>query len=273
VEHLGRAVANVRREKPNGREKGAWWEEATTEVAGRAVAARTDIKLIGVGGIGCALAPFLARYLQSERRVTGEEFRVTLVDGDVFETGNAARQSFETLGNKARVKASELARSFPDLSFRAIPEFVTAQSLPRLISPGDLVFLAVDNHATRRAVSRRCEELSDVVLISGGNGLTDGNVQIYVRQHGHDMTLPLTRFHPEIADPKDKSPAEMSCEELAATAAPQLLFMNLAVASAMLNALYAWRSGRLSYGEVYLDIVQARTQPFVRTPPDGEGER
>ena len=235
--------------------------------------AKIDIKLIGVGGIGCALAPFLVRYLQSERQVTGEELRITLVDGDAFEAGNAARQSFETLGNKAKVKASELARSFPDLSFRAIPEFVTAANLPHLISPGDLVFLAVDNHATRRAVSNRCEELWDVVLISGGNGLTDGNVQVYVRQHGRDVTLPLTRFHPELADPTDKSPVEMSCEELAATAAPQLLFMNLAVASAMLNAFYAWRSGQLSYGEVYLDIVQGRAHPFVRAPHDGEGER
>ncbi len=31
--------------------------------------------------------PFLARYLQSERRMTGEEVRITLVDGDAFETG------------------------------------------------------------------------------------------------------------------------------------------------------------------------------------------
>ena len=228
-----------------------------------------EIKLIGVGGIGCTLAPFLARYLESEGQVTGEAVRITLVDGDAFEARNAARQSFESLGNKAKVKASELARSFPGLSFRAIPEFVTAANLPNLIGPGDLVFLAVDNHATRRAVSRRCEELSDVVLISGGNDLSDGNVQIYVRQNGCDVTLPLTRFHPEIADPKDKSPAEMSCEELAAASAPQLLFMNLTVASAMLNAFYAWRAGRLSYGEAYLDIVEGRAQPVARAPHDG----
>ncbi len=234
---------------------------------------KIDIKLIGVGGIGCSLAPFLAQYLESERQVTGKAVRITLVDGDVFETRNAARQSFETLGNKAKVKASELARRFPGLSFRAIPEFVTGANLPHLIKSGDLVFLAVDNHATRRAVSRRCEELSDVVLISGGNDFTDGNVQIYVRQNGRDITLPLTRFHPEIADPKDRSPAEMSCEELALAAAPQLLFMNLAVASAMLNAFYAWRSGQLSYGEAYLDIVQGRAQPVVRAPRDGENER
>jgi hypothetical protein len=64
----------------------------------------------------------------------------------------------------------------------------------------------------------------------------------------------------------------MSCEELALAAAPQLLFMNLTVASAMLNAFYAWRSGRLGYGEVYLDIVEGRAQPVVRAPRDEEGE-
>ena len=234
---------------------------------------KIDITLIGVGGIGCALAPFLARYLQAERQASGEEVRITLVDGDDFETRNAARQSFETLGNKAKVKATELARSFPDLSFRAIPEFVTPANLSRVIRPGDLVLLAVDNHATRRMVSRRCEQLSDVVLISGGNDFTDGNVQVYVRRGGRDVTLPLTRLHPEIADPKDKSPAELSCEELAADAAPQLLFMNLSVASAMLNAFYGWRSGRLLYGEVYLDIVEGRAQPVARAPRGGGTDR
>ena len=234
---------------------------------------KIDIKLIGVGGIGCALAPFLVRYLQAERQATGEDVRITLVDGDDFETRNAACQSFEALGNKAKVKATELARSFPDLSFRAIPEFVTPANLSRVIKSGDLVLLAVDNHVTRRMVCRRCEELSDVVLISGGNDFTDGNVQVYVRQDDRDVTLPLTRFHPEIADPKDRSPAEMSCEELAVEAAPQLLFMNLSVASAMLNAFYAWRSGRLLYGEVYLDIVEGRAQPVARNPRGGENDR
>ena len=40
----------------------------------------------------------------------------------------------------------------------------------------------------------------------------------------------------------------------------------------MLNAFYAWRSGRLRYGEVYLDIVEGRAQRVVRAPRDGEKE-
>jgi len=219
-----------------------------------------EIKVIGVGGIGCALLPHLARYLQA----SGGRTRLTLVDGDAFEVRNGDRQAFPELGNKAKVKAAELARQFEDLSFRAIPEFVTPENVGRIIRSGDVVFLAVDNHRTRRLVSDQCQVLPEVTLISGGNDYIDGNVQVYIRRAGRDVTLPLTRFHPEIADPKNRSPQEMSCDELSQEAGPQLLFTNLAVASAMLNAFYAWRQGKLQYGEVYLDILEGKSNPVVR---------
>jgi len=219
-----------------------------------------EIKVIGIGGIGCALLPFLCRYLASE----GERARITLVDGDDFESRNAARQGFERLGNKAKVKAEELAREFPTLSFRAIPEYVTGENVEEIIREGEIVFLAVDNHKTRFLVGSRGEALQDILLISGGNDLTSGNVQVHLRREGKDLTLPLTTFHPEIQDPEDRSPAEMSCEELQQISAPQLLFMNLTVACFMLTAFYAWRIGRLDYDEVYLDILEGRAQPVRR---------
>lgn len=226
-----------------------------------------EIKVIGVGGIGCALLPYLCRYLQSE----GERARITLIDGDDFEAKNLCRQSFERLGNKAKVKAEELAREFPGLSLRAIPEYVTESNLWEIIREGDIVFLAVDNHKTRSLVGRHCETLNEIVLISGGNERTDGNVQVHVRKGGEDLTFPLSRFHPEIQDPQDRSPAEMSCEELKQASAPQLLFTNLAVASAMLNAFYSFRVGKLGYDEVYLDIVEGRMNPVTRGPRREEG--
>jgi molybdopterin/thiamine biosynthesis adenylyltransferase len=191
---------------------------------------------------------------------------LTLVDGDAFEARNGDRQAFSELGNKAKVKATELARRFEDLSVRAIAEYVTPENVGRIIRSGDVVFLGVDNHKTRRLVSDHCQGVADVTLISGGNDYTDGNVQVYLRCGGRDVTLPLTRFHPEIADPRDRSPHEMSCDELLLEAAPQLLFTNLAVASAMLNAFYAWRVGKLQYGEVYLDILEGKASPVVRQP-------
>ncbi|MGH7395562.1 MAG: ThiF family adenylyltransferase, partial [Candidatus Methylomirabilales bacterium] len=101
-----------------------------------------EIKVIGLGGIGCALLPPLARYLH----YAGTGCRLTLVDGDAFEQRNLPRQSFRAAGNKARVKAEELAQEFTGLSVRAIPEFVSPANASDLIRNGDVVFLGVDNH-------------------------------------------------------------------------------------------------------------------------------
>lgn len=219
-----------------------------------------EIKAIGIGGIGCALLPFLCRYLQ----YSGERARLTLIDGDRFERSNAARQAFPRLGNKTEVKALELAQEFEVLSFRSVPEYVTEENVGSLLGQGAIVFLMVDNHASRNLVSRHAATLSEVTLISGGNDYEDGNVQIYVREGGQDLTPSLTRYHPEIATPQDRNPAVMSCEELMEAGAPQLLFANLMVASLMLNAFYAIRQGSLNYSEVYLDIVQNVSRAVTR---------
>ncbi|MGO8760976.1 MAG: ThiF family adenylyltransferase [Desulfobaccales bacterium] len=219
-----------------------------------------EIKAIGIGGIGCALLPFLCRYLQ----YSGEPARLTLIDGDRFEPGNAARQAFPHLGNKAEVKSHELARDFEALAFRSAPEYVTEDNVARLIGEGEMVFLMVDNHASRHLVSRHVSTLADLTLISGGNDEEDGNVQVYLRRAGRDLTPSLARYHPEIAHPRDRNPAALSCEELMAAGAPQLLFANLMVASLMLNAFYALRQARLTYSEVYLDIVKNLSRAVSR---------
>jgi molybdopterin/thiamine biosynthesis adenylyltransferase len=219
-----------------------------------------EIKAIGVGGIGCALLPFLCRYLN----YAGERARLTLIDGDRFERANAPRQAFPRLGNKAEVKARELAQEYEALSIRAVPEYVTSANVNRLINEGDVVFLMVDNHASRRLVDERAANLSDLTLISGGNDFEDGNIQVYLRREGRDLTPRLSRYHPEIAQPQDRHPAELSCEELMAAGAPQLLFTNLMVASLMLNAFYALSRDLPGYCEVYLDIRQNLSRPVSR---------
>ena len=219
-----------------------------------------EIKAIGIGGIGCALLPFLCRYLN----YAGERARLTLIDGDRFERGNAPRQAFARLGNKAEVKARELAEEFEALSLRAIPEYLTYDNAPRLITAGDVVFLMVDNHASRHLADEHAATLRDLTLISGGNDFEDGNLQVYLRRDGRDLTPRLSRYHPEIARPQDRHPAELSCEELMAAGAPQLLFTNLMVASLMLNAFYSLRQNLPGYCEVYLDIRQNLCRPVSR---------
>jgi hypothetical protein len=226
-------------------------------------------KVIGLGGIGAPVAQALVQFLAS-RRVRAE---VCLIDGDAYEESNRARVRFDICENKAVSKAGELdALAGGAVSVIPVARYVTPRNAGRLVENRDVVFLCVDNHATRRCVSDRCRRLDDVLLISGGNdGIeegrsgTFGNVMVYERRGGRDCrTNPLTRFHPEIAQPGDRRPDQMSCAELARSTAPQLLFTNLAVAAAMLGTFYAWLRGRLSYEEVYLDILEARQTPVAR---------
>jgi hypothetical protein len=231
------------------------------------------IKVIGLGGIGCVLMQYLAVFLKSLDRPV----RLVLIDGDRFEVANNRRMIFQTIGNKAEVKAAETVAWLDpcEVSVVAVPQYITVESVEKLILPGDHVFLCVDNHPTRKLVSEHCARLPSVALFSGGNEGIDpprergtyGNVQVYLRRDGRDLTAPLTRFHPEIANPKGKLPTEASCVELAVST-PQILFTNLAVASAMLNAFFAYVCGRLTYQEVKLDVLEARMLPQLPLSAD-----
>ena len=213
--------------------------------------------LVGLGGVGGLVLRLLVPFLHG----AGERATVLAVDGDRFEEVNRDRQIFDRLGAKAVVLCEELAERYGDrINLVPIPEYVTPQRARWIIAEGDVVFCQPDNHATRRTLERRCARLRDVALFSGGNdgveagaGGTRGNVQIYLREAGRDVTNRLSAYHPEIARPADLPPERQGCTA-AIPAAPQLLFTNAAVAAALLGAFYNWRRGELHYEEAYLDI-------------------
>jgi predicted ThiF/HesA family dinucleotide-utilizing enzyme len=224
------------------------------------------IKIIGLGGVGCLVLQFLAVFLKG----LGRPVRLVLIDGDQFEPANLGRMAFSSMGNKAEVKAAETAAFLgtSDVTVAAVPEFVNRENVGRLILPGDCVFLAVDNHGTRRLVSEHAETLSDVAIFSGGNdGVnppqqrgTYGNVQIAIRSRGFPQTAPLTQYHREIAQASGALPGDQDCGQLAASQ-PQIFFTNVAVASGLLNAFFAYTCEQLTYQEVQFDILEARWLP------------
>lgn len=239
-----------------------------------------DVKQIGVGGVGGPLARYGALYLAA----LDADTRMVLVDGDSFEPSNAARMLFAGGGNKADVVRDDLLACLGEsrLSLEAIPEYVTPVNVGDLIREGDVVLLAVDNHATRKLVSEFCAaERREICVISGGNdGVgrdaagrelrgTAGNCQIYIRRDGADLTPPLAEHHPEIAQPADRRPDEVSCTELVESV-PQIVFANLMAASSMLNALWLYLCGALHYPELVFDIAEGLMRP-VRLPLPGGG--
>lgn len=221
-----------------------------------------EISIIGLGGIGSVLSNTVSRYLDSKKNYV----KVNLVDGDDYENKNLVRQEFEMFGNKAIAKSSELSRKFQFIDFQHISEFITSENIGQIIKENSLVFLGVDNHKTRKLVSDYAKNLQDVIVISGGNELTDGNVQIFIRKEGHDITPSLTDYHPEIDDPKDKSPDEMSCEELSQSA-PQLYFTNFMVAAHMCSAFYnIIEKNNNIISEVYFDLLTMNSSSKSRAP-------
>ena len=236
----------------------------------------STVKVIGLGGVGSIVARYGSMFLAS----LGQPLRLVCIDGDSFEAGNATRMFFSRQGNKAAVTVDDLLDRFVDseLALLAIEEYVTPDNIARLIREGDTVLLAVDNHATRKLISDHCAGLRDVLLISGGNdGIeedpdgkklrgTYGNCQIYYRRAGEDASGSLTRYHQEIAHPSDALPTDKSCTELLASV-PQVLFANLAAASAILNAFWLFACGALHYGELAFDIFEGRMQPLALPAP------
>ncbi len=223
------------------------------------------VKIIGLGGVGSIVARYVACFLSSFRT----NARLVLIDGDKFEPGNASRMIFGACGNKAKVVRKELLPRFRQskLVVAAVPVFVKPDNLKQLIQSGDTVFLCVDNHATRKLVGDYCTTLKNVCLLSGGNDGVDrkhrgtyGNVQLYQRKNGHDKSFRLDHFHPEIKQPKDKLPTDLSCTELVVSV-PQILFANLATASALCNTFLLCVSGRAHYGELCFDIAEGVMRP------------
>lgn len=226
-----------------------------------------NFKVVGCGGIGTWLLSPLCTYLSYQ---SGKESSVHLIDGDDFEDRNRERQLFDAIGNKADVKANELRDKFPSIFFSTTSDFLTTVNIPMLVKDGDIVMCCVDNHATRKLISDHCEKfLENVVLISGGNDYTDGNVQVFIRKDGKNLTQPVaSMYHPEIQNPEDKNPGEaQGCMDLL-PGEPQLVITNNLVAAHMLCALYGVLTdvfeGTKKYDEAYLDVPSNKASTRTR---------
>jgi len=235
--------------------------------------------VIGLGGIAEALVRYLGLFLYAKNRGSV----LCLIDGDQFELENRdkGRMAFAEIGYKAHVREKEMADLLGDrVSFRGLPLYVTRKNIEDLIPPDEpaIILLCVDNHGTRRLVSEYCQRRTQglTLLISGGNSAVEedgghfGNVLVHLRQDDRDLTNPITTHHPEIAAaPEHEVPnnEDPDCVQMALRSdSTQIGLSNLAVASAMLNAFYAWYQGdgQAGYEEVYLNILENRVTPRSR---------
>ncbi len=243
-----------------------------------------NVIVIGAGGIGYHLAEPLVRFISFTFGHLGDKApKVYIIDGDTIEAKNIERQ--HTIGyegrNKAEVLTSTLtSRLQPKCQLISVPHMFSPTNigLPLIkeaLSVNPTVFSCVDNDATRFFIETTLSELPSATMISGGNDFSQGQAQLFVRRNKKNLTPLPSEVNPEIAEYDDQFPDEVSCSAVVESH-PQLLFVNYAVASAMLNvwlgqvvekelANQTLSSDALSVNEVMVDVRKASAHQFKRS--------
>ena len=208
--------------------------------------------MLGAGGTGGHIAPHLYRLLYALDRPV----RFIICDGDVVEEKNLVRQNFipADLGeNKARVLAERYASVF-GMETEYVPEFIESEErLRRLLEPGifrmghswsapvlqEQVILigAVDNNRSRKLCHEVFLQARDLIYIDSGNGEYTGQIVCGVRRAGKTFYKSVGMLYPEVNDPEDLFPTEVSCAE-ASVSAPQTIVANLMAATAVVTMIY-----------------------------------
>lgn len=129
--------------------------------------------LIGVGGIGCAAAAYLA---------SSGVGRLLLCDFDTVDASNLGRQVLygpDDIGrSKAAVAAARLRALNPDIEISALTERLSGAALATAITDVDVVLDGCDNFATRFEVNDACVTAGRR-LISGAAIRMEGQLGVF----------------------------------------------------------------------------------------------
>lgn len=122
--------------------------------AGQQRIQQAHVVLIGIGGLGCALAQYL---------VSSGVGRLTLCDFDTVAESNLARQILYRQTDIGRLKvdaATDILQSLnPETHLESIKRRMTDADMQATFPACDLVVDASDNYGTRLAVNRSCLSL------------------------------------------------------------------------------------------------------------------
>ena len=132
-----------------------------------------SVLLIGVGGIGCAAAAYLA---------SSGVGHITVCDFDTVDETNLGRQVLYAKGHigelKAEVAASRLRKINPHIEVTAVSERLTGGALAAAVVAADVVLDGSDNFPTRFAVNDACVTASRR-LVSGSAIRLEGQLAVF----------------------------------------------------------------------------------------------
>ena len=136
----------------------------------------SSVLLVGMGGLGCAAAPYL---------VASGIGRITLVDDDIIDRSNLQRQilyrEVDIGHSKVQQAAAGLRQLNAEIDIEALQQRLTAEDLAELIPQFSLVLDCSDNLVTRYAINAACVK-AKVPLVSGAAIRFEGQVASFSMQ-------------------------------------------------------------------------------------------
>jgi molybdopterin/thiamine biosynthesis adenylyltransferase len=143
------------------------------DVAGQERLQEATVLVVGLGGLGCPAAMYLA---------AAGVGRLVLADGDEVELSNLQRQiahgDADIGSNKAQSVADAIAALNPGVALDVIPRTLAEGDVTPLVSQSTLVVDATDNYPTRYILNRACVA-ARVPLVSGAAVRSEGQVAVF----------------------------------------------------------------------------------------------
>ena len=148
-----------------------------------------SVFVIGTGATGSNLLPFLSQLIAN---IEDRDHKITIIDGDIFETKNLKNQkcTYYDIGkSKAEILCERYSLVYPDLNIAYINEYIKTEedmikTICKRLDHNDIpvIVSCVDNNATRLIFNKvfNSEYLSDLIYIDSGNGTENRNGQIVV---------------------------------------------------------------------------------------------
>ena len=143
------------------------------DVAGQQKLLDATVLIVGMGGLGCPVAMYLA---------AAGVGQLIIADDDSVELTNLQRQiahSKHDLGTAKVVSAEETLRAMnPDVKITALNQRLLADDLDQAVSNADVVVDACDNFSSRFAINRSCLRHRKP-LVSGAAIRMQGQVAVF----------------------------------------------------------------------------------------------
>lgn len=136
----------------------------------------SKVLIVGVGGLGCAVAQYLA---------ASGVGNLTLVDDDEVDRTNLQRQILfaeNTVGSKKVISAKQtLSALNSEITIDCIDHRIEGERLEQLVSSHDVVIDCTDNLATRNQLNKSCFD-TKTPLVSGAAIRMEGQVSTFTMQ-------------------------------------------------------------------------------------------